>query len=126
MSMQKKSLAILLALATASAALAQDGRPVAFVNARIVPITGDVIERGTLVVKNGKIEALGADVATPPGARVVDASGKTILPGLVSACNAASHGSPSRTAIAACSGSSSAATTGASVLIDMSVQPASQ
>lgn len=94
MSMRMRSLAILLTLAVASAVAAQDSRPVAFVNARLVPISGPVIERGTLVVKNGKIEAIGADVAAPPGARVIDANGKTILPGLVSAVSRAGLGGP--------------------------------
>ena len=85
MSMQHRSLAILLTLAAAVTAVAQDNRPIAFTNARLVPISGPVIDGGTLVVKNGKIEAIGKDTAVPPGARVIDASGKTILPGLVSA-----------------------------------------
>ena len=89
-----RSLAISLALATAATAAAQDARPVAFTNARLVTIAGKTIERGTLVVKNGKIEALGADIAVPPGARVVDASGKTILPGLVSAFSRAGLQAP--------------------------------
>ncbi|MCA8974700.1 MAG: amidohydrolase family protein [Planctomycetes bacterium] len=75
----------LLALAAMSAARAQDHRPVAFTNARIITVSGETIERGTLVIRHGKIEALGADTAPPAGARIVDASGKTILPGLVCA-----------------------------------------
>jgi hypothetical protein len=81
-----RPLPLLLLLAAGAAPLAaQDARPIAFTQARIVPIAGPVIERGTLVVRNGRIEALGADVSAPPGARIVDASGRTILPGLVSA-----------------------------------------
>lgn len=85
MNNRTRPLAALLALAAAAAAPAQDARPIAFTNARLVPVSGPTIERGTLVVKNGKIEAIGADAVVPPGARVVDAAGKTILPGLVSA-----------------------------------------
>ncbi|MFY9344240.1 MAG: hypothetical protein WAT39_17240, partial [Planctomycetota bacterium] len=82
------SLALLLVLATAAAAgsaRGQDNRPLAFTNVRLIPISGPVIERGTLVVRHGKIEALGAAVTLPPGARVVDGTGKTLMPGLVSA-----------------------------------------
>lgn len=86
----------LLALALAAAVAAQDPvadrRPVAFTNARLVTVSGATIERGTLVVRNGTIEAIGADVAVPPGARVVDATGATILPGLVSAWSRAGLG----------------------------------
>lgn len=78
-------LAWLLAFAAGATAVAQDTRPVAFTNARLITVSGAVIERGTLVLKNGKIDAVGADVAVPPGARVVDATGKTLMPGLVNA-----------------------------------------
>lgn len=77
--------ALLLSFALAATASAQDHRPVAFTNARLVTISGKTIERGTLVVKNGKIDAIGADVVAPAGARIVDATGMTILPGLVDA-----------------------------------------
>lgn len=77
--------AALLALALTGAATAQDYRPIAFTNARIVTISGDTIENGTLVVRHGKIEAVGKDIAAPAGAKIVDATGKTIMPGLVCA-----------------------------------------
>lgn len=56
---------------------------VAFTNARIVPVEGDPIPRGTLVVRGRRIEALGADLVPPAGARVIDVGGRTVLPGLV-------------------------------------------
>ncbi len=60
-------------------------QPVAFTNARLIPITGPEIESGTIVVQGGKITAIGpsASVRTPAGARVVDMAGKVIMPGLV-------------------------------------------
>ncbi|MEZ4416696.1 MAG: amidohydrolase family protein [Gemmatimonadota bacterium] len=54
--------------------------------ARIVTMRGDeIIERGDLVVRNNRIEAVGAQgsVAVPQGAQVIDVAGKTILPGFV-------------------------------------------
>jgi imidazolonepropionase-like amidohydrolase len=59
--------------------------PVAFKGARILTATDAPIERGTLVIARGKILAVGpeAAVAVPAGAAVRDASGKTIIPGLV-------------------------------------------
>lgn len=76
-------------LFAASAATAQDLRPVAFTNARLHTIAGDCIERGTLVVRNGKIEAVGVDAVVPAGARIIDCAGKTLMPGLVSAVSRA-------------------------------------
>ena len=83
------------ALLGAGVATAQSARPVAFINARIHTVSGDVVEQGTLVVRNGKIEAVGADVTVPAGAKVIDASGKTIMPGLVSAWSRAGMSAPS-------------------------------
>ena len=60
----------------------------AFTGARIVTMDGDqVIENGTVVVDGNRIVAVGAaaDVTVPNSATVVDASGKTILPGFVDA-----------------------------------------
>jgi cytosine/adenosine deaminase-related metal-dependent hydrolase len=62
--------AALLLSGLAAPLCAQDNRPTAFTNARILPMKGAAIERGTLVVKNGKIVAVGADVAAPAGARI--------------------------------------------------------
>jgi imidazolonepropionase-like amidohydrolase len=55
----------------------------AITNARIVTVSGPVIERGTVVVRNGLIAAAGADVSAPPDARVIDGTGLTVYPGLI-------------------------------------------
>jgi len=52
---------------------------------KIYTITREVIEKGTVLVEDGKIKAVGADVKVPKGAEVVDASGKVVMPGLVEA-----------------------------------------
>ena len=57
----------------------------AIVNARIVPVGGAPIERGTVLIRNGLVEAVGPAVQTPPDARVLDAAGMTVYPGLVDA-----------------------------------------
>jgi imidazolonepropionase-like amidohydrolase len=61
----------------------------AFVGARLIPIVGDEIENGVLVVKNGKITHVGraGEVSIPTGAQRIDAGGKTIMPGLVDTHN---------------------------------------
>ncbi len=56
---------------------------VAITNARIYTISGPVIERGTVVIRDGKIAAVGASVAVPAGARVIDAAGKVVTPGFL-------------------------------------------
>ncbi len=57
---------------------------VAFTNARIITMRGDeVIENGTVVVNGNRIAAIGTNVAVPAGAKVIDAAGKTIMPGIV-------------------------------------------
>ena len=53
--------------------------------ARIVPVSGPVIESGTVVVANGLIQAVGANVTVPPEAWVIDGSGLTVYPGLIDA-----------------------------------------
>ena len=57
----------------------------AITNARIVPITSAAIERGTVVVRNGVIAAIGATVTAPPGATVIDAAGSEVYPGFIDA-----------------------------------------
>jgi imidazolonepropionase-like amidohydrolase len=76
------ALAVLPALVAAG--LAQD-RPQAFVGAKIIPIEGDEIPKGVLVIEKGKIVAVGAEgaVTIPDGANKIDAAGKVIMPGLV-------------------------------------------
>lgn len=55
----------------------------AITNARIVTVSGPVIERGTVVVRDGLIAAAGENVTAPPDARVIDGSGLTVYPGLI-------------------------------------------
>ncbi|MHB1167780.1 MAG: amidohydrolase family protein [Longimicrobiales bacterium] len=57
----------------------------AFTNTRIVVAPGRVLERATLVVRNGLVEAVGANVDVPADARVWDMSGRTLYPGFIDA-----------------------------------------
>ncbi len=61
------------------------GQSYAITNARIVTVSGDTIERGTVVVRNGLIDAVGANVTVPPDATVFNASGSTVYPGFIDA-----------------------------------------
>jgi imidazolonepropionase-like amidohydrolase len=57
----------------------------AITNARVVPGNGATIPRGTVVIRNGLIVAVGANVAVPADARIVDGAGLTVYPGLIDA-----------------------------------------
>lgn len=54
----------------------------------VVTVTGATIPKGTIVVRNGLIQAVGADVPIPADARIVDATGMTVYPGLIDAHSA--------------------------------------
>ena len=103
--MQAKRLAVVLSLGTA-VAVGCGGEPEtpavemtpglqAFVGARIINGTGDApVDDGVLVVRDGRIEAVGARDAVdiPPDAEQIDVTGRTIMPGLI---NAHGHVNPS-------------------------------
>jgi len=56
---------------------------VAIRNATIDPVTSAPIANGTIVFANGVITAVGANVAVPPGATVIDGTGLSVYPGLI-------------------------------------------
>ena len=59
---------------------------IAITGGHVVPIEGDPIENGTVVLVDGKIVAVeGADFKPPPGAEIIDATGKWVLPGFIDA-----------------------------------------
>src|SRR5215213_7342723 len=57
----------------------------AIVNARIVTVSGAVIENGTVVIQGGKISAVGANVSIPGGAEKIDGKGLSVYPGMIDA-----------------------------------------
>jgi len=59
----------------------------AITNARIVTMTGAAIEKGTLVMRDGVIEEVGASVAAPADALAVDGTGLVVYPGLIDMSN---------------------------------------
>ena len=91
-SMQRRALTgvmavpILLALTTIPMVLsAQRAVPstYAITNARIVPVSQPTIEKGTIVIRNGLIASVGANVSVPADARIVDGEGLTVYPGFI-------------------------------------------
>ncbi|HVF67893.1 MAG TPA: hypothetical protein VM914_09530, partial [Pyrinomonadaceae bacterium] len=83
----KKLLFLLFALACAAATTRaqEEQRTVAYTGATVVNATGQTVNDGVLVVRGGKILAVGPRSSTrvPEGAQVVDVSGKVIMPGIV-------------------------------------------
>jgi imidazolonepropionase-like amidohydrolase len=79
--------AAFVALSLHARPLAQDHSTVAYAieGARIVTLAGPIIEAGTLVVRDGKIAAVGANVAVPQGATRIDGRGLHVYPGLFDA-----------------------------------------
>jgi imidazolonepropionase-like amidohydrolase len=65
-----------------ASAQSQPPSVVAFTHAKIFTLAGTPIEDGTLVIRDGKIAAVGANVEVPAGAQVIDAKGLQIYPGL--------------------------------------------
>jgi imidazolonepropionase-like amidohydrolase len=81
-SIPRLALLIVLALC-AEAALAQSAPTVyAIKGAKIVTLAGPAIENGTVVIRDGKITAVGANVEIPAGAQVIDAKGLEVYPGM--------------------------------------------
>jgi imidazolonepropionase-like amidohydrolase len=61
-------------------------RGIAITGGRVVPVEGEPIDGGTVVIVDGKIAAVGGpELTPPPGADVIDAAGRWVLPGLVDA-----------------------------------------
>jgi imidazolonepropionase-like amidohydrolase len=58
---------------------------IAIRNATIITISNGDIQNGTIVVRNGKIAAVGKDVSIPAGIRTIDGTGKFVMPGIIDA-----------------------------------------
>ena len=65
-----------------SSAQSQPPSVIAITHAKIFTLAGSPIENGTLVIRDGKIAAVGANVEVPAGAQVIEAKGLQIYPGL--------------------------------------------
>ena len=76
------ALALVVTLTLAQGAAAQEGTW-ALTNARIETVTRGVIEKGTIVIRDGLIESVGANVRPPADARIVDLAGRSVFPGLM-------------------------------------------
>ena len=74
---------VAVALTTLSPVRAQAPYSYAIQGARIVPVSGPAVDNGTIVVRDGIITAVGANIPVPGGAQLVSGKGLTVYPGLI-------------------------------------------
>src|SRR5438270_427571 len=74
---------VTIALSFALAANGASGQTIAISGGKVYPVSGPAIENGTVIITNGKITAVGANVPVPAGAQRIDATGKIVTPGFV-------------------------------------------
>ncbi len=77
--------AVLLTLTSSVYAQLSNSESYAIKGATIVTVSGATIPNGTVVIRNGLIAAVGADVNVPADARVIEGKGMTVYPGLIDA-----------------------------------------
>ncbi len=77
------ALALVLLLAAAFAPLS--AQTIAITGGRVFPVSGPPIDNGTVLIRDGRIVAVGPDVTIPQGAERIDASGRWVTPGIVNA-----------------------------------------
>jgi imidazolonepropionase-like amidohydrolase len=80
--------ALAIAVTLAAGTSADAPHVYALKGVRIVPVSGAAIASGTVVIRNGLIDAVGASVAAPPEAQVIEGAGLTVYPGLIDMANA--------------------------------------
>ncbi|MFC1513546.1 amidohydrolase family protein [candidate division KSB1 bacterium] len=61
------------------------GQDILIRNATVITGTGETIENGSVLVQNGKITRIGANISAPSGVKVVDGSGKFVMSGIIDA-----------------------------------------
>ena len=97
MMMNVLKLALTVVMLAATAAAQQPGNPTnqqgvtpprgtyVIRNARIITVSGADIENGSIVIRDGKIEAVGTSVNVPAGAQSIDGHGLSVYPGMIDA-----------------------------------------
>src|SRR4051812_38518093 len=84
----RSTIRFVVCMAAAAVALglgvrADSPRAYAIKGARLVTVSGNPIASGTIVVRNGVIDTVGADVQPPSDAVTIDGAGLTVYPGLI-------------------------------------------
>ena len=78
-------IAVALTAAMGGSARAADGTALVIRAGKIIPVVGEPIVDGAILVRDGKVAAVGSDIAVPAGATVLDARNGVVIPGLVAA-----------------------------------------
>ena len=73
---------VCLLLASTVASSPMLAQTIAITNGEVHPVSGPVIRGGTVLIEDGIITGVGRNVSVPAGARVIDATGKVVTPGL--------------------------------------------
>src|SRR5690348_13825133 len=81
--MRHPTMMLMVARVVATPPLA--AQTIAITGGTVFPVSGPATERGTVLIRDGRIAAVGADVAVPADAQRIDATGKIVTPGLVNA-----------------------------------------
>jgi imidazolonepropionase-like amidohydrolase len=71
---------MILAFLISCVAMAAD---FAIVGATVLPVSGEAVEAGTVVVRSGKVVAVGVDIPVPEGTTIIEAKGKFLTPGII-------------------------------------------
>jgi imidazolonepropionase-like amidohydrolase len=66
----------------------------AIIGAKVVTLAGEPLDKGIVLIRDGKIEAVGADLKIPLEAKVIDASGQVVMPGFIDAHTSEGMGQP--------------------------------
>src|SRR5262245_54778183 len=82
------ALACVLAIAFMIQAARASAETVAIVGGKIFPVSGPAIEKATILMADGMITAVGANVSIPPDAKRIDAQGKWVTPGFIHSATA--------------------------------------
>ncbi len=77
---------VLALFSLAGAAAQKEPGLIAIRGARIIPVVGEEIPEGIILVRNGRIEAVGRSVAIPEGAEIIEAAGLYAYPGMIDSC----------------------------------------
>lgn len=79
------AISVLIAALLVPGVMAEETSVVAVKAGTVYPVSSAPIQDGIILIRDGKIEAVGKDITIPEGAEVIDAAGKVVIPGLIDA-----------------------------------------
>lgn len=83
MNFHQKTLALGIGALVVTTSLSVGAQTIAITGGKVFPVSGPVIDGGTVIITNGRITAVGSNVAIPVGAQRIDATGKWVTPGFI-------------------------------------------